>query len=338
MSSRSILSLVYAIHSLKDMGIETDATLKKYGFSLESLDPFGQIDRTTELKIITELMPQIDDPVCGLKLGQEFSLVGYGPFSLMLMTAPTAYEACRMGILYQNLTYLYGIMELDLSTQYQALNIRVSPLPDSARNLVIDRDLSGTYQLLTDILKIIDEPLELSEVWVPHSDMGHPERYEQLFNCPVTFNAPHSRLEIKNIDLSRPFPQSNPIAFNLYRSQCDQLLNARPSSYHQLQHQVKGYLELFEYHFPKVEEVASLLSMPERTFRRQLTHEQSSYQKILNEVRHDKARDLLERTSLTIEIIAERLGYSETASFNHAFRRWQGLSPKRYREQSMITF
>jgi hypothetical protein len=52
---------------------------------------------------------------------------------------------------------------------------------------------------------------------------------------------------------------------------------------------------------------------------------------VLDEVRYDKARQLLKDTDLPIYLIAEQLGYSETASFRHAFQRWSGYSPSLYR-------
>lgn len=333
MSTRSVLSLVYAIHNLNDMGLDCSDILRKYGFSMDRLDPFGQIDRATELKILNELMPRIDDPICGLKLGQQFSLVGYGPFSLMLMTAPNAYDACRMGIQYQDLTYLYGKMELDLSPKNSGLNIYVSPLPDSVRDFLIDRDIAGTYQLLLDIMKIIDEPVEVKEVWIPHGDNNQSEAYEHVFGCNVRFNAPHSRLEIENVNLGLPFPQANPIAFNLYKAQCDNLLNERSQDSPHLAYQVESYLELFEYQFPKLQEVATLLAISERSLRRRLKTEETSFQQVLNRVRFNKAQSLLKNTQLSIDHIAERLGYSEPASFNHAFTRWAQVSPTIFRKE-----
>ena len=40
---------------------------------------------------------------------------------------------------------------------------------------------------------------------------------------------------------------------------------------------------------------------------------------------------MLQQTDLPIYLIAEQLGYSETASFRSAFVRWSGLTPSRYR-------
>lgn len=337
MSTRSILSIAYAIHCLEDMGLDTQPVLSKYGFSLEQLDPFGQIERATELKIMTELLPQMEDPLCGLELGQKFSLVGYGPFSLMLLTAPNAFEATRVGVHFQDITYLYGRLELDLAAINSALDIYPLPLPESIRSQLIDRDIAGTYQLFKDIIKIIEEEVELQEVWIPHEHFGQAETYETLFQCPVKFNKPHSRMVIKSVDLSRPFPGANPIAFKLYKEQCNHLLSMRHSLTNRLAEKVNQYLELFENEFPKVEDVATLFAISERTLRRQLKSENSSFQKILNDVRFQKSKHFLSTTLMPVDMIAYKLGYSEPASFNHAFTRWAGISPTQFRQQSIAT-
>ena len=44
------------------------------------------------------------------------------------------------------------------------------------------------------------------------------------------------------------------------------------------------------------------------------------------------AVELLREVRLTVEEVARRLGYGETASFTHAFTRWFGHPPTAVRE------
>lgn len=71
--------------------------------------------------------------------------------------------------------------------------------------------------------------------------------------------------------------------------------------------------------------------MAPRSLRRHLQAGGSSYQRLLDELRFARARDLLAQERLPIYRIAEAMGFSETASFRHAFRRWSGQSPRGYR-------
>ena len=50
--------------------------------------------------------------------------------------------------------------------------------------------------------------------------------------------------------------------------------------------------------------------------------------------RHELAVDMLGENELTIYEVAYLLGYSESSNFYRAFRRWEGCSPRRFRDRS----
>ena len=63
----------------------------------------------------------------------------------------------------------------------------------------------------------------------------------------------------------------------------------------------------------------------------------TSYQGLLTDVRRSLAIDYLRDSALTNDDIAEpALGFSESASFRHAFRRWMSTSPAEYRERMAL--
>jgi AraC-like DNA-binding protein len=67
------------------------------------------------------------------------------------------------------------------------------------------------------------------------------------------------------------------------------------------------------------------------TLQRILKASNTTYQEILDEVRHDMARDLLEKTPVPVTDIASGLGYDHPGNFSRAFVRWEGISPAAYR-------
>ena len=67
--------------------------------------------------------------------------------------------------------------------------------------------------------------------------------------------------------------------------------------------------------------------MTARTVQRKLSQEDSSYKSILEDVRKNLAVEYLQTTSFTLEEIAVRLGYADSSSFCHAYKRWTGVNP-----------
>jgi AraC-like DNA-binding protein len=78
---------------------------------------------------------------------------------------------------------------------------------------------------------------------------------------------------------------------------------------------------------PDIAFVARVLAMSVRTLQRRLHEHQVTYGAVLDSVRRDRARDMLERGGTSMGDIARTLGYSEQAVFSRATRRWFGVAP-----------
>ena len=78
--------------------------------------------------------------------------------------------------------------------------------------------------------------------------------------------------------------------------------------------------------------VAEQLGMSERSFRRQLAQEGTSFSEVLDQLRQRLVLQYLRDERVSLQQIAWLLGYSEIGAFNHAFKRWTGTSPGRARK------
>ena len=132
--------------------------------------------------------------------------------------------------------------------------------------------------------------------------------------------------------LDMPLPQANPVTARLCEEQCQQLLVQR---YRQggVALQVRRRLLSQPGSFPDMEAMASELGVTSRTLRRQLRTEGTGYRELLDEVRRMLAEQWLLLGGLGMEEISDRLGFSELSNFNHAFRRWTGQTPARFRRE-----
>ncbi|MCW8844313.1 MAG: AraC family transcriptional regulator [Gammaproteobacteria bacterium] len=85
-------------------------------------------------------------------------------------------------------------------------------------------------------------------------------------------------------------------------------------------------------HVPLLSEIASSQHVAPRTLIRRLKREGSSYQQVLQQVRKQRAIELLSEPTLTVKQVSYLLGYKDPSNFGRAFAQWVGQSPGAYRK------
>ena len=68
---------------------------------------------------------------------------------------------------------------------------------------------------------------------------------------------------------------------------------------------------------------------------RKLRDEGTSFQQLKDIIRRDRAMHFLSQTTISINEVAERVGYSDPAVFTRAFRSWTGDTPRAYRMKTI---
>jgi AraC-like DNA-binding protein len=76
---------------------------------------------------------------------------------------------------------------------------------------------------------------------------------------------------------------------------------------------------------------ASIIGTSVRTLQRQLADQGTSFSRLLHAVRFRHAKSLIEDPNMPLKVIANRLGYTDSANFCRAFKRWTGVSPREFR-------
>jgi AraC-like DNA-binding protein len=162
----------------------------------------------------------------------------------------------------------------------------------------------------------------------------HVELYKEYFgDTSFRFNAPTSRLIVAHEYLELPIDTSDKVLQQLCSDQCEAFIS-QLSAFSTLEGTITRYLDNYYSEPPSLTELASQLAMSERTLKRRLTGEGSSYRRILSEHKKRKSRELLSTTRLNVSDISDYLGYSNVSAFDRAFRRWNdGYTPSQYRQE-----
>lgn len=153
-----------------------------------------------------------------------------------------------------------------------------------------------------------------------------------LFNCDVRYGQSWTGFTLPTELLDRPLKMADPAAFREAALVCQRELD-KLSANESLSARVQRILLEKQNGFPSLAVTARLFHMTPRTLHRRLQQEGTSFQDILEQIRHTLALEHLKAEHLSIQEIAYALGYTDIANFRRAFKRWQGLPPSEYRQR-----
>jgi AraC-like DNA-binding protein len=151
----------------------------------------------------------------------------------------------------------------------------------------------------------------------------------------VSFGHTISQLRIPKSLMDLPLKDPDKLVSEMAQKHCeDQLMNIAPMQ-QSIVSRVRRSLEAEKGVYPNLEEVAGELNMSSRSLKRKLKAADSSFQKILDNLRKTEAVEYLSHSDQTIDEISRLLGFSDPSNFGRAFKKWMGVSPRAYRSRAM---
>ena len=176
----------------------------------------------------------------------------------------------------------------------------------------------------------IDSRIPLLEARFPFSAPPHADAYAHMFPGPLRFDAEQAEIRFDARYLALPLRRDEKaLQHMLQRALPLTVLQYRRDRL--LVQQVRQALASSPGRTHSGEGLADLLNMSARTLHRQLKEEGASLQQLKDEVRCERAKDLLNRSAKPIKQVAAAVGFTNEKSFTRAFREWTGVSPGEFR-------
>jgi AraC-like DNA-binding protein len=321
-----VLSAITA--ELSEQGIPASTALAGTGLSAKQLDShvtkisYRQIDI-----VIGNALRVSKDPAIALLAGQRMHITAYGMYGYAMLSSATQAEARDLSTRYHRVTG--PLCDLSISENGQNIIVTIEPiLPPSTS----DRNRFAIEFALAANLRVIKdragEAFGFSRVVLDYPAPPHTAAYSDLFNCPVLFEQPYCGYQHGRDNSALALADSRTCA--MARAMCEQMLNEINSS-GGVAADIKRLLIERPGNFSRIDAVAGKLGMHPRALRRKLEAEGTSYRGLLADVRMRLAIEYLRKTDLINEEIAGLLGYSDASNFRHAFMRWTGKSPSKFR-------
>ncbi|RLQ22819.1 helix-turn-helix domain-containing protein [Seongchinamella sediminis] len=327
--------LLPPLEVMETLGHSASQCLLGTGLSLSQLaDPNLRISLQQELRFYRNTLELSGSPVIGLKLGEPFIPQRYGLFGYALLSAETFRHALAIAENFGRLTFSFFSFHFGVSEGRGWFSMdNPPPIEQDLIDLYIDRDMSAAN---VDFSEIMGAPFPIQQLLLPHDGKGRKQVYRDYFGCSsVEFGAADARFCFDRELLDTPLPRSDPDSSRHLQQQCRMLI-AKLTAHGSFIDEVRLLMLARPGFFPDIEYVAERMGMSTRTLRRKLKNEGSTFRELLDEVRYGLAREYLGNTQLPIEEISSLLGYTESANFSHAFKRWSSHSPSAWRQQASL--
>jgi AraC-like DNA-binding protein len=321
---RSAASALLLTRLAEERGVPAGVVLAGTGLELPALRvPGAEVTGRQELALLRNLQAALPDPDLPLEAGSRYHLTTYGIWGFALASSPTLRDALAVGSRFVDLSFTFCSFAVEEDADELRLCLDDDAVPDDVRGFVVARDLAGLRTITGEVAPGL--PLERLTVRLP----APPDdaRWREVFGVPPAFGSTRNTAVLSAAALDLPLPQADELTAAMTERQCRELVGRRRTRTG-VAGRVRDELVRSPADMPGADAVAGTLAVSERTLRRRLAEEGTSFRALVEEVREALAEELLGTGSLTVEQVARRLGYAETASFTHAFTRWKGVSPR----------
>jgi AraC-like DNA-binding protein len=324
--------LVYGLHPivswLEETGHSYGEFLERAGIPGSALnDPDYKITPRQELDFYTTVCQALNIADLGLIIGPLYHLSSYGMLGLSAMTASNLCDCFQR--FFDNIIMTWTYFRFSLYVENGKGVLEMEPLCDlgDAYQFMIDRDISASYTIACEAL---GRSLPLLHLDLKQAVSGYAEKYQAVFNAPIHFGGKRDALVFDGQWLDHPLEKSEVATSNVFAHQCKAISESLRKTFSLREH-VRSLVFNWKEAPKSLEEVAQALHTTPRTLQRKLRAEGVGYKELVEDVRINVAMEYLQTTQLTIDAISARIGYADSSSFSHAFKRCSGKTPSAYR-------
>ncbi|SEI00936.1 AraC-type DNA-binding protein [Rheinheimera pacifica] len=287
--------------------------------------PHGRLHHTDWLKLLQNCQQQLNSPELPYLLGNALLNSRYISLCQSLQYAQNLRQALAQ--LYYFRHQLFPCFYVRLYQQQHCIVVEFKP----ALGLANQQGFMQTvvFSLLLGLIKqqlgsVCGISLQLQQA------ASHQLQHQLHWGVDVSFNQSADCISIPLALWQQRFIDADTLKFTATRRTCRQLnrvlskQRALPESICRLQRRALPQLL-------NQDQVATVLGLSSSSLKRQLSQHNTNFATLLDEVRRDAARQLLQQGRYSNRQLALKLGYSDEHNFRRAFKRWTGLIPSSFK-------
>ncbi|MDX1457794.1 MAG: helix-turn-helix domain-containing protein [Marinobacter sp.] len=324
-----ILSARYARRFARFMerrGIGRKALLGGLGIDesmLNNPDVFLTMDQV--IAILKSAQALATDERLPFQFGQQLDFPAHGLLGYALLRHQSQYKLTTMIVQYLRVSLPIMDMEVDSTGQQIEIVLRDTWDLQDVRSFVAKIYMGSIYSLASQVCHRMRFECDFGSTL-------QVDCWQKIARCAdLRFGCGHNRVIMPVSDRSERVAAPD-ARYILAKAESRQQL--QPDNVRALVAQVREIISYNPDRRSTLERVAHKLGMSPRSLRGHLTRAGTSFREIRNEIREAYATRYLTDTSVSLDIIAEKVGFSDQAGFTRAYRSWTGTTPGEVRRKS----
>ena len=304
---------------MAEENIQVDYILRDCGISNAILhNPEAFLSVYQVRAIVSHYLGLTGQSFAGVRYGQRMDLMTHGLFGYVFITRLPFRELMTNIFHYLQVRLPLLVLELKQEPDYIALRLSYKQPLFEIEAFITQAFLSSLYTLTSLVTKHIS--LHFQE----HT-LSHGQGLHELLPVPIEINSAYNEIRLYAAE---------------HQHHLATVKTTQPDPFyeHGLVVKMRAYILTKSDEAVSAEDVAQYLNMSVRTLRRRLADIGMSFNEIRLQVRMQAAQRYLKSSHLSIERIANIVGYSDQASFTRAFQKWSGTTPdalrRKHRQQN----
>jgi AraC-like DNA-binding protein len=279
-------------------------------------DPDAWIPRNLFLALINAMSSATGDSHCGIHIGEMEPVSQFDAFGETILHAPTLRTA--IDVICRRTTLIQTNTEILLSENRRTARLSYALLGRTGEDPA--QYIQGVLVFFQNVLALTGEAAVI-EVSFDHVPCQKSQELERVFGPRLSFRAAGNAVVFDRGLLDLPLQASRAARQTVHERSSEEEV-------------VRAVLTLMSaqlpYETPTLESTANTLGFHARTLERRLSRWGVSFESLLDQFRQSRSLQLMHQGTYNLTDIAFLVGYSESAHFTRAFRRWTGSPPRDY--------
>ncbi|MGP9801750.1 helix-turn-helix domain-containing protein [Rheinheimera sp. NSM] len=288
--------------------------------------PHGRLHHSDWLKLLQNCQQQLSSPELPYLLGSALLNSRYISLCQSLQYAQNLRQALAQ--LYYFRHQLFPCFYVRLYQQQHCIVIEFKPALGLANQQAFM--LTVVCSLLLELIKQQLGTVAGISLQLQHSAASLQLQHQRYWGVEVSFNQSADSISIPLQLWQQGFIDADVQKFSASRRSCRQL-NRVLSKQRALPESICRLQRLALPQLLNQDQVAASLGLSSSSLKRQLSQHNTNFATLLDEVRRDAARRLLQQGRYSNRQLALKLGYSDEHNFRRAFKRWTGLIPSSFK-------